>query len=158
MEKTVRVRRARGPRDGASRLWQHLAEGQQQAHRIQARQIFGRHSPAIHECLLVFICSSQIRSQLVRDVIVETQVGGGKSLFQDCHSREQARRLPFRLVRRRQQDFPISRKKCSCDSAHHVLRKSNRSILERELNGRPVQRGAPHLIHLCRIKSNLPEL
>ena len=121
-------------------------------------QILCRRSPAVHEFLLVFAGRSQIRTQFVDNIIIEAQVGSRKSLFQDCHPCEQAHRLPLDFIRRRQQNLPVSLEKRSRDPAHHVLGESNRSVLERDLNGRPVQRRAAHLIHPRRIKPHLPQL
>src|ERR1019366_2292594 len=137
--------------------WAHPAKGHQQPHRVTNSKILRRRVPAVHEFLLV-VRRAQIGPHLSLRVVVKTKIGRGKVFFQNCHPRKQAHGSALDAIRWRQQHFTLALEERSRDPPHHVLRETNRAVLQRDVNRRSIQRCPPHLIHPRRIQSHLPQL
>ena len=90
--------------------------------------------------------------QIGGSIVVETEIGGREALFQNCHAREQAHGFSFYVVWRGQQQFSVALKKCSRNSAQHVLGKGNGAIVQSDMDGGSIQRRVSHLEYPVRIQ------
>ena len=78
--------------------------------------------------------------------------------LQNRRAREQAHRPALYLIRRAQQNFTVSLEECTRNSAHYILGKADRTVLQTDLNSWPVQRCASDLVNACRIQAHTSEL
>jgi hypothetical protein len=92
--------------------------------------------------------------QLSGSVVVEAEVRCRKTLFENCHSGEQAHRSALDLVGRGEKHFSVALKKCSGDSAQHILGKGDGAVFQSDMDRGPVQRRPPHFEHPRGIQSD----
>ncbi len=148
----IRLRSTSSPTRG-----QHPAERRKQSHGIARRQIPHCRLPLVHELLLALRCP-KIRTQFIHRIIIKAEIGRLEPLLEDRHPREQAHGSAFNFARRRQQNLAVAFEKCAGHAAHHVLRESDRSVFQCDLDRCAVQRRSAHLIDARRIKAHLAEL
>ena len=114
------------------------------------RQGACRISPSTDEAICVVRCS-QARFEFSGCVIVKAEVCRRETLFQYRHACEQADGFAFHFIGRNQKHFALAFKKGAGDPAEDILRKSNGTVFERDVNRRPIQRRVPDLIDAGRI-------
>src|SRR5258708_1201058 len=110
------------------RRGQVAAEGKHQTESVLARQILGGHGPFGNKRLRI-VGGPQCVLQLTKDVVVKTEIGRRKLLFQNRRPGEQSKRSAFRGVGWKQQELPISVEESPGDVAAGVFGEGDGAIV-----------------------------
>src|SRR5262245_9687012 len=99
---------------------QSLAESHQQTKRVHGGEVLRGLVPLGNELFRVF-CWTEGWVQLIERVVVETKIAGGNPLLQNRGAGEQGHRSPLHHIGRREQNFPVTFKKCPCHLSFYIL-------------------------------------
>ena len=98
------------------------------------------------------------RLQLGKRVVIEAEICGGKSFFQNRSPGEKRQRRALGLIRGDQQNFTFAPKKCAGDVASYVFGKADRAIVESDMNRPALQGEVANVVYPRRVQPNATQL